>query len=552
LSLASGKDRYNEAAAVKINSEIGCCLKEKMRHAPSLFGAALFFLLGVLCAHGQIIPKQQSPFPNQLPAGEEGCSLQKSCAELAPGMIQSALGASPLEENLRYLTTKIGGRTTGSAANAKAVVWAVTAFRAAGLSDVKTESFTLPVSWSEGATAAEVVSPRNFGLRLVSTGWSPPLLPRTGITARLIDVGDGDEAGFATAGASAQGSIVFVHQGLLNSIDDLLAEYTRAPAIIDRAMKAHAVAIFWMSTRPGNLLYRHTSTPGGGLLEKIPQAIVARDDAEKLGRLLASGEPVRVHFAMPNNVGGPIQVKNVVAEIKGWDHPEQFVVLGAHLDSWDLGEGALDNGCDAAMVIDAARVIHSSGSLPKRSIRFILFNGEEQGFLGSRAYVTAHRAELNQAIAAIVFDSGSGSMTGYSVAGRTDMLAAVREALEPLKPLGVTNFTADADVETDNFDFLLEGIPTLLPNQGLANYLPNYHASSDTFDKVNIANLKKESAIAAVTAYAIADDNQRIAPRQSRSQIQQLLHETDLEQQMKLEGFWPEWESGARGRRPSD
>ncbi len=467
-------------------------------------------------------------------------------------MIQSALGASPLEANLRYLTTRIGGRVTGSDANAKAVVWAVSAFRAAGVNNVKTESFTLPVSWSEGATAAEVLSPQNFRLRLVSTGWSPPISPRAGITARVIDVGDGAEARFAAAGASARGSIVFVHQDLLGSVDDLLAEYTRAPAIIDRAVRAHAAAIFWMSTRPGDLLYRHTSTPGGGALERIPQAIVARNDAEKLARLLESGRSVRIHFAMPNNVGGPVQARNVVAEIKGWDHPEQFVVLGAHIDSWALGQGALDDGCNVAMVIDAARVIHSSGSLPKRSIRFILFNGEEQGFVGSRAYVAAHSAELDQAIAAIVFDSGSGALNGYSVEGRADMLPALRQVLAPLKALSVTNFTMDAAVETDNFDFLLEGIPTLLPNQDFADYLPNYHASSDTVDKVDIANLKKASAIAAITAYAIADDSDRIAPRQSRSQIERLLHETDLEQQMKLEGFWLEWQTGARGRRPSD
>jgi Zn-dependent M28 family amino/carboxypeptidase len=241
-------------------------------------------------------------------------------------------------------------------------------------------------------------------------------------------------------------------------------------------------------------------------------------------------------------------VKNVVAEIRGWDKPEDFVILGAHLDSWDLGQGALDNGCNAAMVIDAARIIHSSGSLPRRSIRFVLFNGEEQGFLGSRAYVESHRAELDHAIAAVVFDSGTGAVSGYSVEGRDDMLPALREVLAPLKQLGVNNFTSDAAVETDNLDFLLEGIPTLLPDQDFANYLPKYHASSDTFDKVDLANLKKQSAIAAITAYAIADSPQRLAPRQSRSQVERLLHLTDLERQMKLEGFWSQWQSGTRGR----
>lgn len=502
----------------------------------------------VLVARAQIIPKQQNPFSNEPAAGAQGCSLQKSCAELAPAMIDSALGPSTLSQNVRYLTTSIGGRMTGTAANEKAVAWAVSAFRTAGISDVKTESFTLPVGWNEGATSANVIAPERFALHLVSTGWSPPIMPTAGIMASIVDVGAGHAADFAKAGHATHGAIVFVHQNLLASVDDLLNEYTRAPAIIDRAVQAHAAAIFWMSTRPGDLLYRHTSTPGGGVLEKIPQAIVARDDADKLSKLLSSGKSVRIHFQMPNKVSGPVQVKNVVAEIRGWDKPEDFVILGAHLDSWDLGQGALDNGCNAAMVIDAARIIHSSGSLPRRSIRFLLFNGEEQGFLGSRAYVESHRAELDHSIAAVVFDSGTGAVSGYSVEGRDDMLPALREVLAPLKQLGVNNFTSDAAVETDNLDFLLEGIPTLLPDQDFANYLPNYHASSDTFDKVDLANLKKQSAIAAITAYAIADSPQRLAPRQSRSQVERLLHVTDLERQMKLEGFWSQWQSGTRGR----
>lgn len=155
-----------------------------------------------------------------------------------------------------------------------------------------------------------------------------------------------------------------------------------------------------------------------------------------------------------------------------------------------------------AMVIDAARVIHSSGSLPRRSIRFVLLNGEEQGFLGTRAYVKAHRAELDHAGAAIVFDSGSGAISGYSVEGRGDMLPDLRRALDPLKQLGLNHFTNDAALETDNFDFLLEG---------------------------KLPNLKRQSAIAAITAYALADSPQRMSPRQSCSQVEQLLHKTDLE-----------------------
>jgi carboxypeptidase Q len=502
----------------------------------------------VFAASAQIIPKSNDPFSGSSTSANEGCSLQKSCAELAPGMIQSALGPSPLEENLRHLTLTIGQRMTGTAANEKAVEWAVSAFRAAGVTNVKTETFTLPVGWTEGATVAKVISPEAFSLRLVSTGWSPAISPSTGITTDLVDVGAGDDAGFAKAGSAARGAIVFVHQPLMTKPAEILGESLAGPAIIDRAVKAHAAAIFWMSTRPRSLLYRRTSTPGGGVLEKIPQAVVARDDAEKIAELVASGQPVRVHFEMPNKITGPIQAKNVIAEIRGWYKPDEFVVVGAHLDSWDLGQGALDNACDDAVLIDAARVIHSSGSLPKRSIRFVLFNGEEQIMAGSHAYVTAHRAELDRTTAAIVFDSGSGPITGYSVEGRKDILPAVREALEPAKQLGVTDFTDDAAIETDNFDFLLEGVPTLLPTQDLSGYLPSYHASTDTFEKVDLVNLKKQTAVAAITSYALADTAQRIGPRQTRAQIAQLLKNTGLDKQMKSEGFWNDWQSGKRGR----
>jgi len=200
------------------------------------------------------------------------------------------------------------------------------------------------------------------------------------------------------------------------------------------------------------------------------------------------------------------------------------------------------------MVIDAARVIHSSGSVPRRSIRFVLFTGEEQVMLGSWAYVKAHRDELDQMSAAILYDGGIGAVTGYSLGGRKDALAPVREALAPLAPLGVKDFTLDASIDTDRFDFMLEGILTLDPNQEPANYMVNYHATSDTFDKVDIPALKRQVGIGAITAYALADTSERIAPRQSRAEIEQLMKDTGLGEEMKIEGFWPAWESGERGR----
>ena len=371
--------------------------------------------------------------------------------------------------------------------------------------------------------------------------------PEEGLTANIVDVGAGDEAAFAKAGPATNGAIVLVHSEILQTDEQLFGEYLAAPGIIARAINSGAVAIFWMSSRPGLLLYRHSSG-FDGRPELLPQATVAREDAGRIARFLAARQQVRVKFDMPNKLSGPVESENVVAEIRGRELPDEFVLLGAHLDSWDLGTGALDNGCNAAMVIDAARVIKSSGTRPRRSIRFVLFTGEEQGMLGSWAYARAHRDELDHMDAAIVFDDGIGRVTGYSLGGRGDILTAVKDALAPAASLGAGDHTTDAFIGTDNFDFLLEGVPTLVANQEPANYMLNYHAASDTFDKVDIAELKRHVALAALTAFGIADRPERLGPRQSRSEIEALLKETHLEDQMKILGIWPLWENSSRGR----
>jgi len=509
---------------------------------------AALLLIAAEISTGQLAPIKPPPGWPQVPSGTGACSVEKSCAELAPTMMQNALGASPLEENLRYLTNAIGGRLTGSPQAERAVHWAVEAFHRARVDSVRTEKFTVPIGWSEGKTHVEILAPASFPVLSVSVGWSPPT-PQGGITSDVVDVGFGDDADFAKASAATKGAIILVHTKVLATWDDLDKEYKIDAEIIYRAKKAGVAAIFWMSTRPGHLLYRHTEITDGRL-EPLPQAIVAREDAERMATLLAGGQEVRVRFEMPNRVTGPVESENVVAEIRGRERPDDFVLLGAHLDSWDLGTGALDDGCEAAMVIDAARVIRASGSVPRRSIRFVLFTGEEQVMLGSWAYTRAHRAELDHMIAAIIYDSGTGAVNGYSLGGRKDALAAVREALAPLAQYGVKDFTTDATIDTDRFDFMLEGILTLDPNQEPANYILNYHASSDTFDKVDIPALKKRAGIAAITAYALADASEPVAHRQSRPEIEQLLKQTGLADEMKTEGFWPAWESGERGRQP--
>ena len=387
-----------------------------------------------------------------------------------------------------------------------------------------------------------------FPIRLVSAGWSPPT-PSGGIEASLLDVGDGSAGEFARAG-NVKGAILLVRSEIGSTWADLFDEYLKPPGIIARALQGGAGAILWMGAREKLLLYRHTNSLKGEI-DRIPQAVVAREDAMRLARLVAASPgKVRVRLIMPNKVGGPMEQENVVAEIRGREKPEEVVILGAHLDSWELGTGALDNGCNAALVIEAARAIKSMGLVPRRTIRFILFSGEEQGTLGSYAYVKAHRAEMDKIRGVIIFDTGTGRVTGYSLGGRSDTERALREILKPLDSWDAGHDTYDASFGTDNFDFLLEGVPTFVANQEISNYLLNYHAASDTFDKVDLRELKLNTAIAALTTWGIADRAEPIGKRLSRGELDQLVKDTGLDQQMKVLGYWDDWQSGRRGREP--
>jgi carboxypeptidase Q len=511
--------------------------------------------LGILACGYTATMFAQIPQPNtsplqssRAPQGAAGCSVTEAsaCAQAAAKITPIVMGDSPLAENLRKLTDEIGGRVSGSPEIARAVDWAIAAFRAAGV-EVHTEKYMLPVQWSEGNTRLELLGEMKFPVSLVSIGLSPAT-PPGGIEASLVDVNYGTEEDFARAGNSIKNAILLVHSDIGTTWPDLFDEYMKPPGIIARAIKGGASAILWTGARERKLLYRHTNSLTGQI-DKIPQAVVAREDALRLQRTVAAYPgKIRVRLQMPNKIGGPIEQQNVVGEIRGYEKPDENVVLGAHLDSWELGTGALDNGCNAALVIEAARAIKASGLLPRRSIRFVLFSGEEQGTVGSYAYVKAHRAEMDKVRGMIVFDSGIGRVTGYSLGGRRDIDAPVREILKPFAGWGADDLTYDASFGTDNFDFLLEGVPTLTANQEIANYLQNYHAASDTLDKVDIRELKLNTILAAVTAWGIADRPEPIGKRLSRAELDALVKETGLDRQMKTLGYWEEWQSGARGR----
>ena len=185
---------------------------------------------------------------------------------------------------------------------------------------------------------------------------------------------------------------------------------------------------------------------------------------------------------------------------------------------------------------------------PRRTIRFILFSGEEQGLIGSHAYALSHRAELDKAAGVIVYDSGTGKTTGFAIGGRKDLLFTAKELIAPLAQFDVKDAKLDMEWGTDHFDFMLEGVPTFVADQEEANYLENYHAVSDTYDKVDFPQLKKHVAEAAALSVELADLPQKIGPRLTHDQIEQTMRETKSVEMLKAEGIWDDWVSGKRGR----
>jgi carboxypeptidase Q len=484
------------------------------------------------------------------------CFAATPPADDVNAVIQAALQPSPIESNLHHLTDEIGGRVPGTIAMTHAIEWGTQAFTAAGADSVHAEGFSIPASWTEGntemvATTSYEINPSKVGgtvlsvfrVHAVAAPWSPALAAVKHLP--IVDVGDGTEADFKKADVA--GKVVLVHTKVLKTWDDLFAAYSTASTVIDLATKGKAKAVAIMATREHDILYRHTNS-NDGTIDKLPMLIVAREDAERIARLIAAGRMVWADLSIPNQIGGPIRSSNVVAEIRGSEKPDEFVILGAHLDSWELGTGALDNGCNSALVIDALRAIKASGVKPKRTIRFILFSGEEEGLLGSRAYAANHRHELDKAAGVIVFDSGSGKTTGFAVGGRKDIMDTAKQLIAPFAQFELKDINADVEVGTDHVDFMLEGVPTFVADQEEANYLENYHAISDTYDKVDFPQLKKHVAEAAALSVELANLPQKIGPRLTHDQIQQTIEEMKAVEMFKSFGIWDDWVSGKRGR----
>ncbi|MEM9555028.1 MAG: M28 family peptidase [Acidobacteriota bacterium] len=492
----------------------------------------------------------QSDASRQDSTGEDSTWLEE-----ASRLVAAVLGSTPMVDDLRQLTDQIGGRPTGSVANVRSVAWAVERLRAAGV-ETSLESFEMPALWLEtaarasvegtsGATAEGAAVSLRFAPRVASMPWSPPT-PEGGIAAPLVDVGLGSEDDFARVGEAVRDAFVLVETPLLEDLADLFAEYRAQVKIERRALAAGAAGVVYQGSRSRNVLYRHNAS--GGPSTSRPMVVMERDGARRALRLLRSGHSLRLALEIEIEGGAAYTAQSPLGTILGAERPEEVVVVGAHLDSWGLGTGALDNGCNVAMLIDIARQIRRLGLTPRRTIRFALWNGEEQGLHGSWGYVRNRQEELDRHVVAMSFDIGSGRIDGFFTGGRPAVAEATRAALAPVEGLGPFAILDVPIVGTDNYDFMMEGVANLVASQESANYGPNYHARSDTFDKVDLEQLRLNAAIAASVIWGYASMD---APwgRQSAEEVEALVESTDLPDQMRGFNVWSAWEDGTRGRR---
>jgi Zn-dependent M28 family amino/carboxypeptidase len=253
------------------------------------------------------------------------------------------------------------------------------------------------------------------------------------------------------------------------------------------------------------------------------------EDSLLIKRLLQRG-PVSVQFSVANVIRDNVKIPNVIAEIAGSQRPNEVVLVGAHLDSWQPGTGAQDNGTGVASVMEAARAIEALHRPPRRTIRFVLFGGEEEGLLGSTAYVRQHIADLPKIGTVLITDSGSEPAKGWSLMGRDDEQDAVA-ALKPLlSGLGADGISSDtgAVFQSDHIAFEVLGVPLLVLWTETDKYNALHHRASDTFDSVVKKDLTQNAVVFTVTAYAIADSEKPFGAHLSPAEMESMLRKHDL------------------------
>ncbi|WP_147652548.1 M28 family peptidase [Vulcaniibacterium gelatinicum] len=427
--------------------------------------------------------------------------IPDSALATAAQLRERALADGTAWQVVEALTTEIGPRLPGSEADARAVAWAEARFRALGFDRVWREPVTFP-KWVRRSERAEVLGAHAQPLALTALGGSPGGT----VEAELVHFADLAALEAAPAGSLA-GKIAFVDYRMQRARDG--SGYGPASRLRSRgpsaAIRAGAAAFLMRSAGTDWHRNPHTGiTRFDEGLTPIPSAALANPDADQLARLLARG-PVRVRVALDCGWDGEYTSYNVIGEIRGRSRPDEVVLIGAHLDSWDLGTGAIDDGAGVAITMAAAHLIGQLPRRPARTIRVVAFANEEQGLHGGRAYAARHAAAVGKHQIAAESDFGAGRIYAFASGAPEYAQGAVRRIAQALAPLGIAHTPGEGGPGPDISPFAERGLAWAALRQDGTDYFDYHHTPDDTLDKINPQALAQNVAAYAVFAYLAAE-----------------------------------------------
>jgi len=442
---------------------------------------------------------------------------------IAETLRDRALAESGAFQIVESLTTEVGQRLAGSPAEARARDWAVAKMKALGFRNVHVEPFTIQ-GWERGAETAEVVAPVPQRLAITALGHSGAT-PAAGLDAEIVAFTS--MAAFREATAEqVRGKIVFITHRMAATQDGssygaFNAIRSRAPAMASR-LGAAAIVIRSLGTDSHRLPHTGTTIwnaggprPPGGRAQDgvsatpIPAAAMSVPDSELLERLLAMGKPVRLHLVLTPRFTGMVQSGNVIGEIPGTQRPDEIVLLGGHLDSWDLGQGAIDDGTGIAVSFAAAKLIADHGPA-RRTIRVVAWGSEETGLEGGVAYAKAHATDKH--ILAAEDDFGTGRVWKLDTRVAPGALPTIDAMARVLLPLGIPRGDNNSGYESDLGPLAPTGMPVLGFAQDGTGYFALHHTADDTLDKVDAKALDQTAAAFAAMMWMAANTDERFGP----------------------------------------
>lgn len=431
-------------------------------------------------------------------------SLQLSAQEL---QLDNTL-AYQLTESI---TVEVGQRLAGSEADARAVAWAEQKFKQLGYDKVWTEPFTMQY-WERGNASLRVSAPFHQNLVVTALGGSVAT-PFDGINAQVVMFDSLEQLKQADA-ALVKDKIVFINKSM--GKDKLGTFYgsvvgARAQGAVEAA-KLGAKAIIIRSVGTSINRFAHTGIMRyNDDVARIPAAAVSVPDAMQLAKMLSRQPELTLHLQMQNKLPGEVTSHNVIAEITGSKYPDEIVLISAHIDSWDEGTGALDDGAGVGIVMATGALLKKQGR-PERTVRVVLFGNEEGGLVGARAYAAKHSANLNQHVFASESDFGAGRIWRLDTGFGETALAFGKTLQQKLAPLGIEMGDNTASGGPDVSVLKAQGVPVASLQQDGTDYFDYHHTPNDTLDKIDPAAMQQNLEAWLITTRAIA--NSRIDLRQ--------------------------------------